>query len=251
MTRAGGARFARAALRPAGAQIHVEALRRKAARAVLHRGVMQQLAEPLSWIRHLDAESRSLIALRLRRHAVRQLAALHVCGAALAHAPNLDERASAIERAREELEHLERGSELYRELVGRELLDEIAPEIAKLPIPVSWTEASAAQLALSLAARIELGRDQGLAAPFAYLSLRALVEQTEHVNAARAALCDLCDASQAAAEGASQCLGRWIEVALDLLDSGDARSAYLDQIGREIRRIGLSVELCSWESLWQ
>ncbi|MGK3995728.1 hypothetical protein [Sorangium sp. So ce1024] len=218
---------------------------------MLHRCVMQQQAESLSWIRHLEPETCSLIACRLRRHAVRQLAALHVCGAALAHAPSLDERASAIERAREELERLESGSELYRELLGRELLDEAAPEAAKVPIPSSWIDAAAAQLALSLAARIELGRDQTLAAPFAYLSLRALAEQTEHVNAARAALCDLCDTSQAAADSASQCLGRWLLVALDLLDAGDTRRAYLAQIEREIRVIGLKVALCSWESLWQ
>ena len=160
----------------------------------------------------------------------------------MAHAPTLDERMCAVERAREELEHLEQASEVFRELFGQDLLEVVQHEMLSVSPPRSWLEASAAQLALSTASRIDLGRHLTLSGPFAQVTQKALAEETEHVAAARAAICDLCELAEDAPRQAVHCLQRWREVGLGSLDAEDARAAYLALLDIEARSLGLCLE---------
>jgi 1,2-phenylacetyl-CoA epoxidase catalytic subunit len=192
-----------------------------------------------SWIAQLAPEARPELARALRRHAVRQVVTLKASGAALAHAPTLDERAGAIERAREELAHLEQASEVYRELAGADLLQAAEQEALRLPVPSSYAEASLAQLVLCLAARVDLDQHRQVAEPFRHITDRALAEETEHVHAARAALAELCGGPNLSREAASQLLERWLPVALDSLDEDRTRAVYLAELSRERRALGI------------
>lgn len=195
-----------------------------------------------SWIKKLEPEARPALARALRRHAVRQVATLKASGAALAHAPTLDDRIGAIERAKEELEHLEQASEVYRELSGADLLQDAESVAAKLPVPESWVEASVAQLVLCLAARVDLSRHRELPSPFRKPAERALAEETEHVSAACAALAELCAKTPASAQEAAGYVERWVPVALDSLDEDGAREVYLTELAQEASEIGLSLK---------
>ncbi len=193
----------------------------------------------LSWVRKLAPDARPALAQALRRHAVRQVATLKASGAALAHAPTLDDRIGAIERAKEELQHLEQASEVYRELSGGDLLKDAESQAAKLPVPESWVEASVAQLVLCLAARVDLSRHAELPRPFRQTAARALAEETEHVSAACAALAELCAQSKATAQDASGFVQRWLPVALESLEEDGTREAYLSELAQEAEEIGL------------
>jgi 1,2-phenylacetyl-CoA epoxidase catalytic subunit len=193
-----------------------------------------------SWIAQLAPEARPELARALRRHAVRQVATLKASGAALAHAPTLDERASAVERAREELLHLEQASEVYRELSsGADLLQDAEQVAAQLPVPSSWAEASVAQLVLCLAARVDLDQHRHLAEPFKKLTERALAEETEHVHAARAALIELRASAGLGKGELDALLARWLPVALDSLDEAPTRELYLGALSREKQALGI------------
>lgn len=194
-----------------------------------------------SWIEKLGPEARPALARALRRHAVRQVATLKASGAALAHAPTLDDRIGAIERAKEELQHLEQASEVYRELSGADLLQDAESAAAKLPIPESWVEASVAQLVLCLAARVDLSRHREVARPFRGPAQRALAEETEHVVAACAALSELCAQSPGVASEASKYVERWLPVALESLEEDGSREAYLSELAHEVEDIGMSL----------
>ena len=192
-----------------------------------------------TWISRLPDGVRPQVAEALRRHAVRQVATLKASGAALAHAPSLDDRVGAIERAKEELAHLEQASEVYRELSGADLLGDAEQVAAKLPIPGSWLEASVAQLVLCLAARVDFARFVEVATPLRGVTELAMVEEAEHVSAARAALDELCAGSPQTAEVATEYMARWLPVALDSLETGAPRSAYLKELETEVRGLGL------------
>lgn len=195
-----------------------------------------------SFLAQLSEQARPHVAQTIRRHAMRQVATLKASGAALAHAPTLDDRASAVERAREELAHLEEASELYRELSGKDLLKDAEDAAATLPIPSSWVEASVAQLVLCLAARVDLERQNEVEPALQRLTERSRASETEHVAAARAALSELCAASEAQAREAAEYIERWLPVALDSLEAQETKQAYLDELALESRVIGLSSE---------
>jgi 1,2-phenylacetyl-CoA epoxidase catalytic subunit len=195
-----------------------------------------------SFLAQLSEQARPQVAQTIRRHAMRQVATLKASGAALAHAPTLDDRASAVERAREELAHLEEASELYRELSGKDLLKDAEGAAATLPIPSSWMEASVAQLVLCLAARVDLERQTQVEPALQKLTDRSRAHETEHVAAARSALSELCSASAAQAREATEYIERWLPVALDSLDAHETKQAYLAELERESRAIGLSPE---------
>jgi len=192
-----------------------------------------------NWLAQLPPEARPQVAEALRRHAVRQVATLKASGAALAHAPTLDDRVGAIERAKEELAHLEQASEVYRELSGADLLKDAEQVAAQLPVPSSWIEASVAQLVLCLAARVDLEQFSEAAKPLRGVTQRAIVEETEHVNAARAALLELCANSPNTAAAATGYMARWVPVALDSLEPNDSRSTYLKELEKEAGAIGV------------
>jgi 1,2-phenylacetyl-CoA epoxidase catalytic subunit len=205
---------------------------------------MHPTADSVSWVRQLTPSARSLVERRLRSYAVRQLAMVQTSGAGVVHAPTLDERMCAAERAREELEQLEQAAELFRELFGRDLLEAVHDEISRVTPPRSWLEASAAQLALSVASGIDLG----LPGPFAQVTRRALVAQAEHTAAARAAICDACERAHDAPEQAARDLQHWLQVGLESLDADELRAAYLTQLEREARSLGLAVNTAPWSA---
>lgn len=194
-----------------------------------------------SWIEKLSPEARPALAQALRRHAVRQLATLKASGAALAHAPTLDDRIGAIERAKEEFQHLELATEIYRELSGTDLLLHAEPAAARLPVPASWVEASVAQLVLCLAARLDLSRHRDVPPPFRAPVQRALADETEHVAAACAALTELCAESPGTADDASAYVERWLPVALESLGEDGSRESYLAELEQEVGDIGLAL----------
>jgi hypothetical protein len=198
---------------------------------------MGQTAASASWIRQTEPTACDAVQQRLCCSAVRQLATVQAYAAAVVHAPSLDERLCAVERAREELERLEQLVELFRERFASELLTLVADEAAGLATPGSWLEACAAQLALSLAARIDLCAPE---APRSPLTRAALAEETEHLAAARAALEDIADMEQFCAEEALGCLQRWREVALATLPAEAARQTYLRELESELHSAGLS-----------
>jgi hypothetical protein len=173
----------------------------------------------------------------LWRRALRQSATLKAVSAAMAHAPTLDDCAASIERAKQELEHLECSVELYRELCGGDLSDEIAGAAAALPAPESWLEAAVAQLVLCVASPLEAQAEVS-AAGTRRARVRQLAEETEHVDAARAALSEVCATAPASFAAISKLVSRWLNVALETLDSS-ARAAYLEGLRREISRLGL------------
>ncbi len=193
-----------------------------------------------SFLAQLSEQERPQIVENLRRHAMRQVATLKASGAALAHAPTFDDRASAVERAREELAHLEEASELYRELSGQDLLKDAEATVAALPIPSSWVEASVAQLVLCLAARVDLDRQNEVVPALQKLRDSSRAHEAEHVSAARAALSEACAGSVEHAREASEYIERWLPVALDSLEAQETKQAYLDELARESRAIGLS-----------
>ncbi len=195
-----------------------------------------------NWIKQLGAEAKPALARALRRHAVRQVATLKASGAALAHAPTLDDRIGALERAKEELSHLEQASEVYREISGADLLKDAETTAAELPVPASWVEASVAQLVLCLAARVDLDQHREVTQPFRLLADKAMAEETEHVSAARAALAELCTHRAGTAEVAGDFVKRWMPVALDSLDEPETREAYLGALEREAEAIGIKLK---------
>lgn len=176
---------------------------------------------------------------RLCCNAVRQLATVQAYAAAVVHAPSLDERLCAVERAREELERLEQLVELFRERFESEVLALVADETARLATPGSWLEACSAQLALSLAARVDLCQPAGGDAALPLLTRDALAEETEHLAAARAALEDIADMEQFRADEALGCVQRWRDVALATLPTGAARQTYLSELESELKSAGL------------
>lgn len=195
-----------------------------------------------SWIKELAPEARPQLARALRRHAVRQVATLKASGAALAHAPTLDDRVGAVERAKEELAHLEQASEAYRELSGKDLLQDAEKVAAELPVPASWAEASVAQLVLCLAACVDLDRHADVAAPFRALTQKAIAEEREHVNAAKAALAEIRTASQLSQEEAGKLVARWLPVALDSLEEEETKRAYLAELSQQARAVGIELK---------
>jgi 1,2-phenylacetyl-CoA epoxidase catalytic subunit len=200
---------------------------------------MGQTAAFVSWNRQTEPDTADAIQRRLCCNAVRQLATVQAYAAAVVHAPSLDDRLCAVERAREELQRLEELVELFRERFESEVLALVADETAHLSTPASWLEACTAQLALSLAARVDLCESAGLKSPFARLTPGALAEETEHLAAARAALEEMTSCGTFCAEDARGCLERWRAVALQTLATGEAQRAYLSELELTLHGVGL------------
>ena len=153
------------------------------------------------------------LAQNLLRRAVRQLALLRVSAAGIAHAPTLDDRLSAIERARERLLQLERAADRYATLTGADLVCDAEQLLGALEAPSSWLEASLAQLLLCLAACIELESPQ-----LAEHLPDALAYETEHMHAARAALHELGALDAALRVRLDDVIPRWLSIAYRSLD---------------------------------
>jgi 1,2-phenylacetyl-CoA epoxidase catalytic subunit len=163
------------------------------------------------------------LAQNLLRRAVRQLALLRVSAAGLAYAPTLDDRLSAAERARERLLQLERAADCYAELTAADLMRDAEQLLGTLEPPSSWLEASLAQLLLCVAACVELESPQ-----VAEQLPDALACETEHLNAARAALHDLGALSSALRGRLQEVIPRWFTIAYGSLEperSGSLTSA--------------------------
>ncbi|MEY4577743.1 MAG: hypothetical protein RL701_2446, partial [Pseudomonadota bacterium] len=157
----------------------------------------------------------------LLRRGVRQIGVLRATSAGIAQAPTIDERAGSLERAREGLLQLEQAAELYADATGADLLADAERLIGAVPTPASWVESALAQLLLCLAAQVEL---ETSLEPNAR---RALARETEHVNAARAALyeakafsSELRDSVRA---GSST---PWLNMALDTLEDDNTRQHF-------------------------
>ncbi len=176
----------------------------------------------------------------LLRRGVRQAASLRAASAAIAHAPTVDDCAAAIERAREELAHLERTADLYTEFAGRDLTREIEPQIRELPVPASWLEANIAQLVLCLASRIE-GRKACATKEATVDSVRRAAEESEHVDAARAALRECCGSACGERRPVPACVAAWLRLALEGLGE-DEQAAYLDALRRDVFSLGLALD---------
>ena len=153
------------------------------------------------------------LAQNLLRRAVRQTALLRVSAAGLAHAPTLDDRLSAAERARERLLQLERAADCYAEWTGADLMRDAEQLVGTLETPSSWLEASLAQLLLCVAACVELESPQ-----LAEQLPDALACETEHLNAARAALHELGALSLSLRGQLQDVIPRWFTIAYGSLD---------------------------------
>lgn len=167
------------------------------------------------------------LAQNLLRRAVRQAALLRVSAAGLTHAPTLDDRLSAIERGRERLLQLERAADCYEQLTGADLIRDAEQLLGTLDAPSSWLEASLAQLLLCLAARVELETPQ-----FAEHLPETLACETEHLNAARAALHELGALNLALRSRLQEVIPRWFTIAYGSLDPehGLAFTSALDAV---------------------
>lgn len=177
----------------------------------------------------------------LRRRALRQHTTLKVVSAAIAHAPTLDECAASVERARQQLEHLECSVERFRELSGGDLMDELSTALVEQPRPESWLEATVAQLVLCVASWHESREPLARVARIDDALARELAEEAEYVDAARAALRELCRATPTGRMVVSKLVSRWLLVALETLERS-ARRDYLAALRREIERLGLVVD---------
>lgn len=183
------------------------------------------------------SEGDGVLARTLQRRALRQSATLRAASAAIAHAPTLDDCAASIQRAREELEHLEHSVECYRDLTGLDLTRELERETSGLLVPTSWVEASVAQLVLCLAARIDASHQLSTRRPKRRL-IREIAEESEHVNAARAALFER-DEGQPGHLGALLRLATcWAEVALATLQP-ELDHAFRDALAHELTGLGV------------
>jgi hypothetical protein len=179
---------------------------------------------------HLDSDGQGRLAQTLLRRGVRQIGVLRATSAAIAQAPTIDERAGSLERAREKLLQLERAAELYAQTTGADLLADAEKLIGELPSPTSWLEAAVAQLLLCLAAQVELEtareRSQETHAP------EALARETEHVNAARAALQEAHAYSDELREAVHACTTRWLAMALGTLEDDATRQQYTQALAQ-------------------
>jgi len=161
-----------------------------------------------------------------------RLARLGVDAEAMLLAPSLDERFSAGERSRDELMRLEEAAEAYLELTGRDLLDDTRAPAALLPRPTSWLEASGAELALSLAAKLLESRTPGHGTEV------LIAEHNEHRAAAQSTLAALCrDAGSVAADLARSALQHWAEVAESLLESEVLRAQFRAELTQCMNRL--------------
>lgn len=175
------------------------------------------------------------LARALLRRAARSAALLRATSAGLAYAPTLDERLCSIERARERLLQFERAAAQYAELTGADLLSDAEPLLGGLPLPSSWPEAALAQLLLALAGRVELESHPGAAG-----SRVALACETEHANAARAALDELSPSDLPPRELSQAFVRRWIRVAYASLES-ERREQYAQALASVIEPMGIQL----------
>ncbi len=187
----------------------------------------------------LQDDSRAALARALHCAALRQTATLRAACAAVTHAPTLDDCAAAVDRMREELDHLEDSADLYRELFEAELTEQIAQASAQLPQPTSWLDASVAQLVLCLASQLEASHRLKTTRSVDRQQLRRLAQESEHVDAARAALAGLrtpmhADAIQAA-------FARWLPLAFATLEE-DVHPAYREALRRDVAALGVELE---------
>ncbi|MET0389281.1 MAG: hypothetical protein ABW321_25130 [Polyangiales bacterium] len=191
-------------------------------------------------LRHLDTDARQRLAQILLRRGVRQLGVLRATSAGIARAPTIDDCAGSIERAREELLHLERAADLYAEVTGADLLVDAEQTIGELPHPESWVEALLAQLMLCLAARVELESATEFQVELEPNTRRMLARRAEQVNAARAALhearatCELRDALHAGTT-------RWLTVVLGTLEDDGTRQRYTRELERTVEPISVAL----------
>jgi hypothetical protein len=190
-------------------------------------------------LRHLDADARDRLARTLLRRGARQLGVLRATGAAIASAPTLDDCAGSIERAREELLHLERAAELYGEATGTDLLTDAEALLGELPNPSSWLEAVLAQLMLCLAAQVELETASDVQVELEPSARQTLARETEHVNAARAALHEVDAFSTELRDGLRVGTARWLPVALSTLEDDLTRARYTRELERTVEPIPL------------
>jgi hypothetical protein len=190
-------------------------------------------------VRDLDSDARDRLARTLLRRGARQLGVLRATGAAIASAPSMDDCAGSIERAREELLHLEHAAELYAEATGADLLLDAECLIGELPSPSGWLEAVLAQLMLCLAAQVELETASDVHLDLEPSARKALARETEHVNAARAALHEARAFSSEMREHLRESTARWLPVALGTLEDDLTRERYT----RELERTALPIQL--------
>jgi len=189
--------------------------------------------------RHLDNEARCRLARTLLRRGVRQLGVLRAASAGITQAPNMDDRALSIERAREELLQLERAAGLYAEVTGGDLLSDAEQVLSDVPSPASWVEAATAQLLLCLASQVELetGCDTG-GEPS---ERHALLREAERVHAARAALDEAKAFSTELDVTMRAGTSRWLPMALCTLEDDDAREHYTRALERLVEPSSLGL----------
>lgn len=167
----------------------------------------------------------------LRFHAMLQALSLKVSAAAVPLAPNLDECGAAMERAREELSHLELVLLGCSEDLEAELSREAMRAVEAIPSPTSWREAIVAQLVLGLACQAETRRRLTAEGQTREL-IRMLGDQGEHLEAAKAALRDLREDHSNADRELSAVAARWLVFALEALDEG-CRALYMAELQRQ------------------
>lgn len=167
---------------------------------------------------------------QLHRRAVREVALLHAASAALALAPNLDERACALERAGDALSALEVTSELFGELAGMDLLRELERARA-VPVPDTWVCACVAAWVMSLAEVAEL-----LEEPSGRDDARGLARARERMSAARAALDEACCASPSVQLEVRRALRIWVPLARASVPGEAARRRVEETLAREWSR---------------
>lgn len=164
----------------------------------------------------------------LRWHCFLQKLSLQVGAVSLVHGSTLDDCAMLLERMRKELEHLEHAVHRYLERHGEELEADLAAALTATDLPQSHLEAIVAQLVLAIASQLALRRrieQEGCVRPLE----RQLVDQREHVEAARAALRDALCGDRALYGHIPHLVSRWLGVAFSHLDKR-LRKEYLADV---------------------
>jgi hypothetical protein len=152
----------------------------------------------------------------------------------------LDDRACALERARELLLQLEHAALLYRDVTDADLLQHAKRLLPEVAAPSSWLEVASAQLVFAVAAHAALEEQLKLGGLPRDATLSALASQTEHGNAARAALVELDSGSASQRAALRGSLDRWLTVTLPVLGETDLRGSYLHQFERITCSLGLA-----------
>ncbi len=188
----------------------------------------------------LDSSTRRTLTTSLLRCGSLLLQTLDVASMAVIQAPTLDDRAGALERARELLLQLEHAAALYRDLCGADLLQHAKRLTAHTTLPASWLEVAIAQLLLGYAAHFALLHQLQLTRVPSEATRFALACQAEHCSAARAALDELHASSATGRANVRTSMDYWLSVSLAALDEGEIRRRYLIELERVTRDLGLA-----------